>query len=181
MGERVTFRWHLHPFSFDFIGMKNWALLVAAGFITLCLFFPAQEAEAVDQFNLEGITLNQSIPLPRLLSLDNREQFFFSTSFGWMQPSTNFLPPFDPTPTRTTVPRNLPASKNSVDSIAELHPADQIYVGGQIGFLYGRSSGKYGYEYEQGYVIGELGTDKFHLTVGTVYERTNWRTPRWGR
>ena len=156
--------------------MRNRTLIIVVGLVT---FLFLQRAQA-DQFGLEGVTLYPSSQVPRLLSLDEREQFFFSTSFGWMQPQSDFLPSFNPTRPQSTVVRNIPSSKDTVGSVAELRPLDRVYVGGQIGFLYGRSSGKYGVEYERGYIIGEVGNDKFHFTVGTTYERSNYRT-RWGR
>ena len=96
-----------------------------------------------------------------------------------MQPTKDFLPTFNP-----VQPRNMTYGdkglKNSVDDVVDLRYPDRIYVGGEIGFMYGRSSGKNGFEYERGYIIGEIGNDKFLLRVGTSYERYNWRTSRSG-
>ena len=63
----------------------------------------------------------------------------------------------------------------------DLRAPSRIHVGGEIGFLYGRSTGTYGFEYERGYVIGELGNEWFLLRVGTSYDRTKWNVPRGGR
>jgi len=56
-----------------------------------------------------------------------------------------------------------------------------IYTGGEVGFLYGKSTGKHGGDFQQGYFIGEIGNDKFHLTVGASYEESNGRFRRWIR
>lgn len=160
--------------------MIDRALFAVVGFGALCLALFAPQAGAAEQFDLNGMTPDRSVPLLESLSLENRQTFFFSTSFGWMQPTKDFLPTFDPVQPRK-VTYSKEGQKNSVDDTVDLRYPDRIYVGGEIGFLYGRSSGKYGVEYERGYVIGEIGNDKFLLRVGTSYERTNWRTPRWGR
>lgn len=51
------------------------------------------------------------------------------------------------------------------------------YTGGEIGFFYGRSDGKYGREDFQSYFIGGTGNDKFHITVGAAYQESNGRIP----
>jgi hypothetical protein len=55
---------------------------------------------------------------------------------------------------------------------------------GEVGFLYG--AGSHGVSVERGYMIGEVGDDKFHITVGASYENVNGnlngnRFSRWGR
>lgn len=52
------------------------------------------------------------------------------------------------------------------------------YATGEIGFLYGRSTGKYGGELTQGYIIGEVGDEKFHISVGAAFEDSSFRLPR---
>lgn len=160
--------------------MLNRALFAIAGFVALSLGLSVQQLWATEPFNVDGITLGPTLQSPPL-SLNDRQTFFFSTSFGWLEPTQDFLPTFKPAQPRSASFSNTVDPKNFVDNGVELRTADRLQVGGEIGFVYGRSSGKYGVEYEGGYVIGELGNDKFHLTVGTSYERYNWRTPRWGR
>jgi hypothetical protein len=163
--------------------MINRVFFAMAGFVGLSLSLSGQQARGVEQLQLDGSTLD-GLPLGwPSLSLEDRETFFFSTSFGWTQPRADFLPSFNPVQPRSVVHPNAPGRKNldDNDNVVDLRSADRIHVGGEIGFLYGRSSGKYGVEYERGYVIGELGNDKFHLTVGTSYERSSGRVSRWGR
>jgi hypothetical protein len=54
-----------------------------------------------------------------------------------------------------------------------------IYFGGEVGFLYGRSSGKFGGDVMQTYMVGEVGNDKFQITVGASYEESSVRFPRY--
>ena len=42
-------------------------------------------------------------------------------------------------------------------------------------------SGKFGGDYLQGYIFGEVGNDRIHISAGASYEEWNGRVPRWGR
>ncbi len=53
-----------------------------------------------------------------------------------------------------------------------------IYANGEIGFFYGRSSGKFAREVEQGYILGGVGNDKFYITVGATYGESSGDVPR---
>jgi len=57
-------------------------------------------------------------------------------------------------------------------------PSDHYYYGGEMGFLYGRSTGKFGYDDFETYIVGEVGDDKFHISVGASYEELNGHGPR---
>ena len=68
------------------------------------------------------------------------------------------------------------------DSPAEMlsSPANPIYYGGEVGFLYGRWSGKGGGDMWETYVVGTVGNDKFQITAGASYDEwnTNGRSVR---
>jgi len=71
--------------------------------------------------------------------------------------------------------RRLPAT-SSKDTDSSDYPLDLrpgYYVTGEVGFVYGRSTGKFGGDYKEGYIIGEVGNDKLHITVGASYEDWN--------
>lgn len=55
------------------------------------------------------------------------------------------------------------------------------YATAEIGFLYGRSIGKYDGDFKQAYLIGETGNDKTHIFVGASYEDSSLRLRRSGR
>jgi len=112
--------------------------------------------------------------------LADENRFSFMTAMSWHQP-VEYLPPFNPNPRQDVVSANNFNHGVGPDKTVELRPMDRIYVGGEIGLLYGRSTGKYGYEYEQGYIIGEIGNEWFQITVGTSYERTTGRLFRASR
>jgi hypothetical protein len=51
--------------------------------------------------------------------------------------------------------------------------ANPIYYGGEVGFLYGRWSGKGGGDMWETYVVGTVGNDKFQITAGASFDEWN--------
>jgi hypothetical protein len=161
--------------------MTKRALSAVAGFLGLCLSLSAQQP---DRPNIFSALDNPSLHIPSLALSDGR-LFSFSAAvtapllFNWMEPTLpDFLPASStPQPKRVTASPAPPkdSSKEVVD-VQRSNPLD--YASGEIGFLYGQSTGKYGREVEQGYFIGDVGNDKFHITVGTLYENSSGRFPR---
>lgn len=58
---------------------------------------------------------------------------------------------------------------------------NRIYSGGEVGFFYGKSGGKYGREDWESYVIGGVGNDKVHITAGVAYGDSSGRGVRVNR
>jgi hypothetical protein len=58
---------------------------------------------------------------------------------------------------------------------SQLNP---IYYSGEVGFFYGRSSGKFDREIMQTYFLGGVGNEKFQITVGAAYQESNGSIPR---
>ena len=54
---------------------------------------------------------------------------------------------------------------------------NRMQSGGEVGFFYGKSSGKYGREEYSAYIIGGVGNEKFNITAGAAYTETSWRVP----
>jgi hypothetical protein len=156
--------------------MKS-AFLVVAGFFGLCLSLPAQIPE---QLLFDNGPLDSSLR-PLSLSLENRDRFFFATSFGAVQATSEFLPTFSPAEPRGVVGPARLDSKDSLDNIVEFKTTDRIRVSGEVGFLYGKSSGKYGREDFAGYIIGTVGNDKFSITAGYLRQESSGQVPRWRR
>jgi len=48
-----------------------------------------------------------------------------------------------------------------------------VYVTGEVGFLYGRWSGKGGGDMWESYIEGTVGNDKFQITAGASYDEWN--------
>jgi hypothetical protein len=159
------------------------ALSVVAGFLGLCLPLSAQQTLLPDALS----ALNYSSPRFPSLTLSDGRLFSFSGavappfSFNWMDSTPpDFLPALS-----TTEPQRANAStttgKDSSKEVVNVRGPNLLdYASGEVGFLYGRSIGKRGVELEQGYFIGEVGDDKFHITVGASYENWSGRFPPLG-
>ena len=153
--------------------MTRFASIAAAALFATCHSLSAQVS---DPFLFNSSPLNRSSLFLPPIALTDQDRVSFLTALSWQTP-TEYLPPFSPVEPRHSPAVKTTSRETSEEATPELTLRDRIHVGGEIGFLYGRSTGKYGYEYEQGYVIGEIGTDKFHLTIGYSHERTNWHLP----
>jgi hypothetical protein len=152
------------------------AFLAVAGFFGLCLSLPAQQMQSPEQLLFDGGTLYRPS-----VSLADQDRFFFSTTFGAMQATSNFLPTFSPVGPRSVVAPATLDSKDSLDNVMEFKSTDRIRAGGEVGFLYGKSNGKYGREDFQTYIIGTVGNDKFSITAGYLHQESSGRVPRWNR
>jgi hypothetical protein len=153
--------------------------VIGLGGICLSLIV-ASDCRAQD-FARDNLALNNSAlfraysasPLWNLALLDS------PLSFAWTMPgevpSSADVPP-------TTKNFSSPASsgKSLTDRIGDTLPKFE-YAHGEIGFMYGRFSGKYGGDSKQAYIIGEAGNDKTQIFVGASYEDTNFHLPRSGR
>ncbi len=134
------------------------------GFLSLCFSVLAQQTDRPDIFH----SLNSSPPRFPSLTLSNGGFFSFSSSLSWVEPAPDFLP-------------GLRARDSSKEVIDVQRTGLFDYAGGEVGFLYGRSTGKFGGDYKQAYIIGEVGDDKFHISAGASFEESSWRVPRFGR
>jgi hypothetical protein len=159
----------------DNSAMMKRALFGIAGLLTLC-------APAFAQFPLfNGDFLDRSAITSPWVSLDTQDRFAFSTAFGSMRTTAEYLPTL--TPSEPLSMAYLSDNKNSVDRIVDLHKPSDIRFGGEIGFLYGKSTGSNGFGREDyaGYIIGTVGNDKFSITAGYYRQETNFNGPRFRR
>jgi hypothetical protein len=155
--------------------MTKRALFAVAGFLGLCLSLSAQQTPSTGPLQFDGGTLNRPF-----LTLADRERFSFMTAFNWQTP-LDFLPSFNPVESRSVASSATRDPKDSLDNAVEMRASDRIYASGEVGFLYGKSSGKYGREDFQTYIIGTVGTEKFSITAGYLHQESSGRVPRWGR
>jgi hypothetical protein len=72
------------------------------------------------------------------------------------------------------------SGKDGKDSSAEVMsaPSAPYYYGGEVGFMYGHSSGKFGGDEFGTYIDGVVGNDKLQINAGASYEEWNGRFPR---
>ena len=114
------------------------------------------------------------------LPFSNRDVFSLATTFNLVGTTPQSFLPFSPAMESPRASRAATSAKESSDRLVDLRP-NFDYVTGEVGFLYGRSSGKFGGEYKEGYIFGEVGNDRIHISAGASYEEWNGRVPRWGR
>jgi hypothetical protein len=154
--------------------MMKRVLVALAGLLCVGQSLPAQ--------SLFGGTLfdQTSINSPWAM-LDSQDRFSFSTGFGSMRATREFLPAFNPSEPLSSAYLS-PDNKTSVDRIVDLRKPSDIQFGGEVGFLYGKSTGSgFGREDYAGYVIGTVGNDKFSITAGFYRQETNFSGPRFRR
>jgi hypothetical protein len=159
--------------------MMKRALLAIAGLLALSSLLPAQ-SPGIPRFTrslLEEPSLNSP-----WLSLESQDRFFFSTAFGSMRATEQFLPNFDPSAPLSTAYISGD-NKSSVDRLVDLRAPSKIQFGGEMGFLYGKSTGSQGYGREDcaGYIIGTVGNDQFSITAGYYRQETTYSGQRWRR
>ena len=180
--------------------MTKQVVLGVAAFLGLCLSLGAEQPlRVLSLAQLNSLSPQNSRPLffqpavfsrlgdpllvdgsPGPTTFSNRETFSLATTFNLVGTPTSFLPT---TMAMESPSRNVPAT-SSRDKDSSNYPLDLrpgYYVTGEVGFVYGRSTGKFGGDYKEGYIIGEVGNDKVHITVGASYEDWNGRTFRLGR
>ena len=154
-------------------GMMKRVLLALAGLLSLGSSLPAQSL-------FGGGLFDQPSMYSPWASLESQDRFMFSTAFGSMRRTEQYLPTFDPSAPLSAAYLS-PDNKSSVDRVVDLHAPSKIYYGGEFGFLYGKSTGKYGREDVAGYLIGTIGTDQFSITAGVYRQETTFNNSRWRR
>ena len=155
-------------------------VVACGGFLSLCLSLSAQQ---IDRADLWSALNNSSLRFPSL-GLSDAQLFSFATAFNRMETSTPAFLPASALP--TTAPQRAIAyvtpvtdAKDSSKEVSDVSRRNLLdYVHGEVGFLYGRSTGKFGGSVEQGYVIGDVGDEKFHITAGAAFENSSIRWPR---
>ena len=73
---------------------------------------------------------------------------------------------------------NLPSDGKDLPSGMLNSPLNQVYVTGEVGFVYGQWSGKGSGDYVGSYIWGQAGNDKFQITAGGSFENWNGNGPK---
>jgi len=162
--------------------MTTRAFAAIAGFLSLCLpLFAQQQTQRPDVFST---LTNESLRFP-WLTLSDGGHFPFASAFNRMETtSPDFLPALSMATMTAKSQRAAGSAVPAADSSKEVANVRRSnlfdYASGEVGFLYGRSTGKFGREVEAGYILGEVGNDKFQINVGASYENSSGRFPRFG-
>ena len=73
---------------------------------------------------------------------------------------------------------NLPTDGKDLPAEMLNSPLNQVYVTGEVGFVYGQWSGKGSGDYVGSYIWGQAGNDKFQITAGGSFENWNGSGPK---
>jgi hypothetical protein len=178
--------------------MMKRGLLFVLGLVALCLPVAAQQTNSLEQtITLKQLSLYQPEilvtadcstllqGLPMLSVLDPRDlpasselgemgmapiEFASDVSYSVAEMDRIIVRPDH----SKDSPKDVPAE-------AMNPPSNPIYYGGEVGFLYGHASGKFGGDLYETYMLGTVGDDKFQITVGASYQESNQRIRRWTR
>ena len=176
--------------------MIKCALLALLGVLSVCFPVGAQQTSpwqrnqsiTLEQLSLyrpevlttvDGSTLIDGLPM--LVLLDG-QRLPISTPLGrmgmaWVDPSSAVL--------LAKVDNHKAQASPEYKAVAprEVTPSRLApeYISGEVGFLYGRSTGKFGGDTMGTYILGTTGNDKFQISVGAAYEESSVRVPRWAR
>ena len=161
--------------------MSRRAVFVAAGFLGVCFSLSAQQSERANSFS----ALNGRLHFPSL-TLAGSGSFAFTSAFNQMETtSPDFLPASlsvaTTTARRSTATSPTALAPDSSKEVAAVRRPVFDYAGGEIGFLYGRSTGKFARDFEQGYIVGGVGNEHIQISAGAAYEHSGGRDGRFGR
>jgi hypothetical protein len=177
--------------------MNKWALLTVTGFLGCSASLSAQERQRSVPFTLSqpgrimagsnGDLLrtlsNSSYTMSAPMLLDGR-RLSLSNAYTWIDPMPVDFLPAETEGFSASVSTGSPSVRE--DSDGKTVPVQRKlvdYVHGEVGVLYGSTVGsnKFSREVEQGYILGEIGNDKYQINVGAFYEHSSGHVPRFGR
>jgi hypothetical protein len=128
------------------------------------------------------------------------ENIPFRNGFAWSATPGDFLPSWRPngwedqdfafvtlemnsgSSGRTPVGSANGFSKDSSKEVSDVRTSNLLQnVHGEVGFMYGHSSGKFSRDIESGYIFGTTGDDHFQISAGASYEHSSGDFSRRGR
>ncbi len=186
------------------------AVTAVIGCLSLCLTAAAQKPADLEQLNVETVTVEELRTtgaadldpalalyrpnlfstldgsvlihnLPALVLLDGRPFASMShlQAMG-MSPLDLFPLAFLTAVDVQKVNTSPVVASDATGGVVDLR-LNRNYSGGEAGIFFGKSTGKYGREDFQSYIVGGVGNDKFHITVGAAYQESSGRFPRRNR
>lgn len=168
------------------------ALIAVLGLLSFCAPVWAQQAtrlarseNALEQLSfyrpeilstVDGSTLLHDLSIPTLM-----DGQYLPASSEWgriaVAPVTNYTTAF------VTVAPARRANASPVDG--KDFPSETMavapsgyYYGGEVGFMYGHATGKFGGDEFSTYILGDVGNDKFQINVGASYDEWNGHNAR---
>ena len=135
---------------------------------------PALSLSRPDLFSAtDSATLVRGLPISTLL---HGRSFRFSRGPGLSNAAQDiplaFLSAVDRARPPGSVRHSAEAAGGALDS-----RLNRLETGGEVGFFYGKSSGRYGREDMGAYIIGGVGNEHFQITAGAAYSESSGRIP----
>lgn len=116
---------------------------------------------------------------PALMLLDGR-RFSISGPLGRLTP-LDFLPvAFLKAVAVEKVNASPMSGTDSPGGVVNLR-LNRNYFGSEFGLFYGKSSGQFGREDKQAYIIGGVGNENLQITAGAAYQESSGQVPRLNR
>jgi hypothetical protein len=166
----MRIHWREGSFGCAFLVMKS-----VIWFGAVCVALIIVTNSQAQGFVRENFALNNSALFPASTSpLWNLAVVNNPLSFAWTMPGEIPSSPDLPATKNFSAPTS--SGKSISDRIGNTLPKFD-YATGEIGFMYGKFSGKSSGESKQAYIIGEAGNDKTQIFVGASYEDTSVRLP----
>jgi|tagenome__1003787_1003787.scaffolds.fasta_scaffold20980086_2 hypothetical protein len=174
---------------------KAWALGLAV-LSGLCGVLNAQQNDGMNALDVANRT--SSAPVASL-GLSDSHHFPFRSAFAWMEPANDFLPNWKPdgwdsapdykvaTNSRQRRQKandykNVSDSKDSTGASIEMRKSLFDNIHGEVGFLYGASTGgRVSHQLESTYIFGSVGDEHVQISAGAFYEHSNTDFSRRGR
>src|SRR5713101_2487984 len=168
------------------------ALVAGLGFLGFCFPLSAQQTNHADEFDaaaslalyspeifsmVDSSALIHDLPVLALLGGQRLPVF---SALGRMGTAPLDLPPVASLRVAHVQKANVSPvyGKDPPGDVINSQSNQDYYYGGEVGFLYGRSTGRFGGDLFQTYILGEVGNEKVHITVGAAYEESSGRLPR---
>ena len=126
----------------------------------------AQQTHGGD-FRLDNPAL---VPGPQ--NIWNSRPVFSPLSFDWTMPTTPL--PTVASSSSQSVNASARTTTSLPDRLADWAPKFD-YATGEIGFTYGRATGKFGGDFKEAYILGTAGNDHFQISAGALYQDSNFR------
>ena len=169
--------------------MGKWVLWAAAGLFGCSLNLLAQTNQRGDllMLNQSRLMSGRGVDLSRLsahygfpwLTLANGHPVSLSSGYDWIEPAPFEFLPVEDAEVSAKVQTARASEMDSNHKTVAVKPKLVDYVHGEVGALYGTSVGsKFGREVEAGYILGEIGNDKYRINVGAFYEHSSAHFPR---
>ncbi len=170
-------------FPFESLAMRTRSLAALLGLLCLCLPAAAQDmldARAINLYEPAGITaMGAPFATGFSMPLSYSDQLRCSTALGRMGAAPVDL--FPSTIVQSLATRNVSVAAMSRTDlpVRAIEPrSDPVYVGGEMGVLYGSSIGKIGGHEFDSYIFGTVGNEHFQITAGASYQETSIRFPQ---